>query len=234
MNALMTEDAVVEERLAYLQTVSTVSIYRPRVAGYPIRSFPGRSKDPIMLRRIAVLLPLFLVSACGDFKNPLADNKPFVATAVPADFAIVVDENHDTFVNRQHIQQVLTAADAMSRTTYTTYRDFNDSISGRFTQETALSASQVQAMWNSVAERNLMDGSSLWINWLSDTDLHQRNSFIIQIRANGRTRTYRQTNGFSGPIRPLMLLVSAVRLPISRDADTPVVGAPATAPASQP
>jgi len=187
-----------------------------------------------MLRRISLLLPLFLLAACGAFKNPFADNKPFVPTAVPADFAIVVDENHDTFANRQHIQQVLTAADTMSRTTYTTYRDFNDSISDRFTQETALTPSQVQAMWNSVAERNLMEGSSLWINWLSDTDIHQRNSFIIQIRANGRTRTYRQTNGFSGPVRPLMLLVSAVRLPISRDANTPVVGTPAAAPATQP
>jgi hypothetical protein len=130
----------------------------------------------------------------------------------------------------------------MSRTTYIYYRDFNDSVSDRFTQETPLTPSQLQAMWNAVAERNLMDGSSLWINWLSDTDLHQRNSFIIQIRADKKTRTYRQTNGFSGPVRPLMLLVSAVRLPISRDANTPVVGAPATeaapapatAPATQP
>jgi hypothetical protein len=31
-----------------------------------------------------------------------------------------------------------------------------------------------------------------------------------------------------------MLLVSAVRLPISRDAGTPVVGAPATTPAAKP
>jgi hypothetical protein len=193
-----------------------------------------------MLRKIALVLPLFLLCACGDFKNPFADDKPYVPTAVPADFAIVVDENHDNFVNRQHIQQVITSADSMSRTTYISYRDFNDAISDRFSQETPLTPSQVQSMWNSVAEKNLMEGSSLWINWLSDTDLHQRNSFIIQIRANGKTRTYRQTNGFSGPVRPLMLLVSAVRLPISRDANTTVIGAPAaepalaTAPASAP
>jgi len=187
-----------------------------------------------MLRKIAIVLPLFLLAACGDFKNPFVSDKPFVPTAVPADFAIVVDENHDTFVNRQHIQQVITAADSMSRTTYISYRDFNDSIADRFTQETPLTSSQLQAMWNSVASRDLMDGSSLWINWLSDTDLHQRNSFIIQIRASGKTRTYRQTNGFSGPVRPLMLLIGAVRLPISRDANTPVVDASATAPASAP
>lgn len=204
-----------------------------------------------MLRRISLLLPFFLLSACGDFHNPFAQ-KPVVPTTVPSDFAIIVDENHDTFTNRQHIQQVITANDSMSRTTYTSYRDFNDSIANRFTQETPLSPSQVQAMWNSVCQENVMDGSSLWINWLSDADLHQRNSFIIQVRANGRTRTYRQTNGFSGRVRPLMLLVRAVRLPITQDAGTPVVGsapaaaepvapmsapampAPASAPATQP
>ena len=101
-------------------------------------------------------------------------------------------------------------------------------------------------MWNDVAKYNLMEGSSLWINWASQADLYKRNSFTIQIRANGRTRTYRQTNGFSGSVRPLMLLVEGVRLPMTQNAGTPVVTtlpsappepattAPATAPASQP
>ena len=66
-----------------------------------------------MLRRIAVLLPLVLFTACNDMQNPFAPKKPFVATAVPEDFAIVVDENHLTFVNRQHVQQVITAADGL-------------------------------------------------------------------------------------------------------------------------
>jgi hypothetical protein len=184
-----------------------------------------------MLRRLALVLPLFLLTACGDFVNPFASNKPFVPTAVPDDFAIIVDENHDTFVTRQHVQQVITAKDAMSRTTYTNFRDYNDTVADSYTQTTQLSASQLQAMWNSVSEQHVMDGSALWINWLSDTDLHQRNSYIIQIRAQGRERTYRQTNGFSGRVRPLMLLVSAVRLPITQNANVPVVGAASTAPA---
>ena len=78
---------------------------------------------------------------------------PFVATPVPADFAIVVDENHDTFYARQHIQQVITAADAMSRTTYTYYRDLNDTIGNRFSQESPLSTAQLQAMWNEVSRQ---------------------------------------------------------------------------------
>ena len=159
---------------------------------------------------------------------------------------MVVDENHDTFYTREHIQQVITANDMMSRTTYTTFRDYNDTIANRFTQESPLSTSQLQAMWNDVAKYNLMEGSSLWINWASQADLYKRNSFTIQIRANGRTRTYRQTNGFSGSVRPLMLLVEGVRLPMTQNAGTPVVTtlpsappepattAPATAPASQP
>lgn len=197
-----------------------------------------------MMRRFAALLAVSLVSLAGctggTLQNPFAPKKPFVATAVPGDFAIVVDENHDTYVNRQHIQQVITAADAMSRTTYTTFRDYNNSVSDRFTQEIALTPSQLQDMWNDVSKNNLLEGSSLWINWRSDADIYKRNAYTIQIRANGRTRTYRQTNGFSGSVRPLMLLVEAVRLPITRDATTPVVGSvpaatePATAPASAP
>ena len=135
---------------------------------------------------LSLLVPVLFLAGCGDFKNPFAQ-KPFVPTAVPADFVIVVDENHDTFTNRQHIQQVITANDSMSRTTYTNYRDYNDSIAARYTQETPLTPSQIQAMWNSVCQENVMDGSGMWINWLSDTDLHQCNSFIIQVRATDTT-----------------------------------------------
>ena len=211
-------------------------IYPPRHVGYPIHGFPGHEKDHAMLRRIALVLPLLLLTACSGFTNPFADNRPFVPTAVPADFAIIVDENHDTFANRQHIQQMITAKGSVSSTTYTFYRDYNDSVASSFTQETVLTPAQVQDMWNAVAGNNLMDGSALWINWLSDTDIHQRNSYVIQILANGRTRTYRQTNGFSDEVRPLMLLVNAVRLPISQNTTTPVVGtpAPASTPATAP
>src|ERR1041384_1870567 len=104
-----------------------------------------------MLRRIAALVPvsLFVVAACspsGRLENPFVKNPPFVASPVPADFAIVVDENHDSFYTKQHIQQVITAADSMSRTSYATYRDYNDTVARRFSQETPLSASQLQAM----------------------------------------------------------------------------------------
>src|SRR3954469_14712808 len=194
-----------------------------------------------MFRRMAFVFPVVLtaLAACsstGGLRNPLVPEKPFVATAVPSDFAIVVDENHDTFYTRQHIQQVITAADSMSRTTYTTFRDYNDTVSGRFTQESPLSLSQVQAMWNDVERYDVLDHSNIWINWASGADLYKRNTFTIQVRANGRTRTYKQTNGFSGAVRPLMLLVEAVRLPITQNAGTPVVGAPVVpaAPAAGP
>ena len=188
-----------------------------------------------MLRCKVMGIPVALcvLAACssgGELRNPFVAEKPFVASPIPADFAVVVDENHDTFYTRQHIQQVITANDTMSRTSYTTFRDYNDSVSSRFTQESPLSASQLQAMWNDVAKYNLLDRSSLWINWASEADLYKRNSFTIQIRANGRTRTYRQTNGFSGAVRPLMLLVEAVRLPMTQNAGTPVVGEPSPAP----
>ncbi|HVX86770.1 MAG TPA: hypothetical protein VH253_18455 [Phycisphaerae bacterium] len=179
-----------------------------------------------MLRKTALPLTLLALAACnstGGLKVPFEKEKPFVATPVPADFAIVVDENHDTYYDRQHIRQAIAATDAMSTTTYTTRRDYNDSISNNFSQETPLSPVQLQNMWNDVARYNLMKGSSLWINWRSNADLYKRNSYTLQIRANGQTRTYSATNGFSGNLRPLMLQVQAVRLPISQNSNTPVI-----------
>ncbi len=181
-----------------------------------------------MLRQATTLLSVFLLTACasnGDFKNPFAGDKPFVATAVPSDFAIVVDEGHFTFTTRQHVQQVITAADSMSRTTYTNYQELNDAIRNRYTAETSLTPAQMQDLWNEVVRNNLMNGSTIWINWRSDADLYKKNEYTIQIRANGHTRTYRQTNGFSGSVRDLMLRVDAVRLPSSQDSQTAVVGA---------
>jgi hypothetical protein len=185
-----------------------------------------------MVRRIPALLSCFLLASCasnGDFKNPFEKDKPFVATVVPSDFAIVVDEGHFTFTTRQHIQQVITAADSMSRTTYTNFQEFNDAVRNRFTIETSLTPAQLQDLWNEVIRNNLMSGSTIWINWRSDSDLYKKNEYTIQLRANGRTRTYRQTNGFSGSVRDLMLRVDAVRLPTSQDSTTPVVSAEAPA-----
>jgi hypothetical protein len=193
-----------------------------------------------MDRKVALLLPLLLsLAACsstGDLKVPFTKEKPFVPTAVPSDFAVVVDENHDTYYTRQHIRQQVTSQDAMSKTTYTTRRDYNNAVSNSFSQETPLSPVQLQNMWNDVARYNLMEGSSLWINWRSDADIYRRNSYTLQIRANGQTRTYTATNGFSGKIRPLILQVEAVRLPITQDSNTPVIernAAPAMPPPGQ-
>jgi len=188
-----------------------------------------------MLRKTSLLLTLAFLTACA------SKEKPFIATAVPADFSVVVDENHDTYYARQHIHQAISAADAMSVTSYTTLRDYNNTVSDQFSQETPLSDVQLQNMWNDVQRDDLLAGSQLWINWLSDSDLYRRNSYTVQIRANGKTRSFRSTNSFTAALRPLMLQVNAVRLPISQDSKTPVVGAPeaatteaATEPAAEP
>jgi hypothetical protein len=194
-----------------------------------------------MLRKTSLVLPLLLLAACSashsDFHNPFEKQKPFIATAVPADFAIVIDENHDTFYARQHIRQIITAGDAMSTTTYTTRRDYNNTISNQFSQETPLSPVQLQNMWNDVSRNNLLTGSRIWINWLSDADLYRRNTYTVQLRANGEMRSYSFTNGSPGALRPLLLQTDAVRLPITQDSKTPVVSAtteeaPTTEPAT--
>ncbi len=191
-----------------------------------------------MLRRniTALLLSTGLVAFAGcasdtGLHSPFKKETPFVATPVPADFAVIIDENHDTFYARQHIEQVVTSADAMSTTTYTTFRDYNNTVSNKFSQETPLSPVQLQNMWNNVARYNLLTGSRIWINWLSDSDLYRRNSYTVQLRANGQTRSYRFTNGSPGGLKPLLLQTDAVRLPITQNSKTPVV---TTAPAAAP
>ncbi|HVT81240.1 MAG TPA: hypothetical protein VHM90_11340 [Phycisphaerae bacterium] len=191
-----------------------------------------------MVRRISLFLSCVVLAACsanGDFKNPFVKDRPFAPSAVPADFAIVVDEGHFTYTIRQHVQQVITAADATSRTTYTNYQELNDAVRDRYTTATTLTPSQLQDLWNEVSRKNLMEGSTVWINAKSDADWYKKNEYTIQIHANGRTRTYRQANGFSGSTRDLMLMLQGVRLPSSQGSQTPVVGAePTTAPASEP
>ncbi|MCL2648845.1 MAG: hypothetical protein FWD61_17915 [Phycisphaerales bacterium] len=195
-----------------------------------------------MLRKALALGLLTLVAsyACtdtGKLKNPFAPEPPFVATAVPDDFVVIIDENHDTYYARQHIRQEITAAAARSITQYTTFRDYNDTVSKQFSQETPLSRVQLQNMWNAVARYDLLNRSTLWVNWLSGADLYKRNATTVQIRANGQTRSYRQTNGFPGALRPLMFELNAVRLPISQESTTPVIdnrSVPATEPTTEP
>src|ERR1035437_8912305 len=101
-------------------------------------------KDSTMIRKALFLVGLVVavgMSACtetGKMKVPFTKDAPFVATPVPADFAVVVDENHDTYYARQHIRQVIGVADATSRTQYTTFRDYNNTVSNDFSQETPL------------------------------------------------------------------------------------------------
>ena len=174
-----------------------------------------------MLRKLSLLLVLPLLTACNTSRD-----KPFNATAVPADFSVVVDENHDTYYARQHIHQAVTAADAMSTTTYTTFRDYNNTVSDEYSQETPLSAVQLQNMWNDVQRDNLLSESHPWINWLSDSDLYKHNTYTVQIRANGQTRSYRANQSFPPGLRPLVLQINAVRLPITQNSQTHVVGTP--------
>lgn len=189
-----------------------------------------------MHRKLAALvLPVLLLAlgSCtrnGSLKNPFEKEPPFVPSAIPADFAVVVDENHDTYYARQHIRQVISTPDAMSRTTYTTFRDLNNVVSSNFTQETPLSPVQLQNMWNETAKHGLLEGAHTWVNWLGDSDLYKKDAYTIQIRAHGISRSYVQHQGFGGVLRPLMLQVEVVRLPISQDSKTHVI-APAGTPA---
>ncbi len=197
-----------------------------------------------MIRKASTfILPVFALAlgvtlaSCGSdgtLKNPFVKEKPFVSTPVPADFAIVIDENHDTFYARQHIQQIITPADAMSRTRYTTYRDLNNVPSNDFTQESPLSPVQLQDMWDAVVRHDLLQKGRPFINWLSEADVYKQDSYTLQVRANGQVQSYYATNGFSGQARPLMLLVEAVRLPITQDSKTKVLGGRPTAPATEP
>ncbi len=184
-------------------------------------------------RNSALLLSAALLALAGcasetGLHAPFHKDAPFIATPVPSDFAVIIDENHDTFYAREHIGQVITAADAMSTTTYTTLRDYNNTVSNKFSQETPLSPVQLQNMWNAVSRYNLLGGSRIWINWLSDSDLYRRNSYTVQLRANGQTRAYHFTNGAPGALGALLLQTDAVRLPITQNSNTQVVSPTAT------
>ncbi len=190
-----------------------------------------------MLRRVAAItlaaLCLCTCTPSGKFRNPFV-NTPFVPTAVPVDFVIILDEQHNTYFTRQHIQQVITAADGLSRTTYTTLQEFNNKPAPPYSQTTQLTPNQIQAMWNAVSENELMEGSRLWMNWLSAADTYKENTYTLQIKADKKTNSFRQVNGFPVSVQPLVVLVDAVRLPMSQQSKTPIVEAPVVPAASQP
>ena len=171
----------------------------------------------------------------GEMRNPFEKSKPFVASAVPADFAIVVDEYHNTFYAQQHVQQVITAADMTSRTTYSNFNSYTNAFDPPYSQSTELKPEQMQAMWNAVQEHDLLHNSHVWVNFLTDSDWYKRNLYTLQIRANNQTRAYQQVNGFPGMVQPLMTLVNGVRLPLTQNMQVKVLGTPAaTTPATVP
>lgn len=170
---------------------------------------------------------LLALAGCGEVRNPLEKPKPFVATPVPTDFAIVVDETADTYYARQDIRQVVTAADLMSRTTYTTRRDYNNAVANQFTSDHPVSQEQLQSMWNEVSKYDLLQGGRVWYYWESFPDSYRRTERVMQIRANGKAVTYKQLNHWGYKLRDLALQVESVRF---GGATAPVVSA--TAPAN--
>jgi hypothetical protein len=186
---------------------------------------------------ILAISAIFAAAGCGEVRDPLTKEKPYVATPVPADFAIQMDESADTYYARQDIQQRITTADLMSRTTYTTHRDYNDTIARQFTQDHPLNQGQLQAMWNEVVKYNLMSGGKAWYYWMTNADNYRRSERVMQIRADGKVVEFKLLNHWGYKLRDLALLVEAVRLPVADGSGTQVVTEPppatATAPATE-
>ena len=186
---------------------------------------------------IALLLAgsSFLLPGCGEVRSPWAKPVVFIATPVPVDFAIVLDESSDTYYARQDIRQVITSSDLMSRTTYTTRQDYKDTIAKQFTQEHPLNPGQLQEMWNQVTKYQLMENARTWYYWEGFADSYRRTEQVMQIRANGKVVSYKQLNHWGFKLRDLALEIEAVRFPITHgdgSPGTPVVLPPTTAPAA--
>jgi hypothetical protein len=186
------------------------------------------------LKSAVLILALTLLAAgCGEIPNPFAKAPIIVPTAVPADFAIVVDQATELYYARQTTHQVITASDMMSRTTYTYYRDYNNTIARQFTTEYPVNAAQLQAMWNKVQKFDLLAGASTWYYWSTDMDAYRVNERVMEIKANGKSQSYKQLNHFGYKLRDLALDVEAARLPLTQAGSQPAT-APAvpTAPAA--
>ncbi len=110
---------------------------------------------------LGLLLALSGLAAC-DVVTPLHKKMPLVSTPVPADFAVVIDENYDTYYARTHIEQVVLAKNAVSRTTYSVLRDYNNTIANQYAQDHPLNHAQLQAMWDEVQRQELLKGAWTW------------------------------------------------------------------------
>jgi hypothetical protein len=189
------------------------------------------------LTRLIVLplaaLALLALASC-DTVTPLHKKQPVLPSAFPADFAIVIDENYDTYYTRTHIEQIISAKDLLSRTTYTQLRDLNNTVSNQYSQDHPLNAAQVQAMWDQVQAQELMKGAWTWTYFYTDSDFYKWDAKILQIRANGQLKSYKQINHWDGALRELSLLVQSVRLPITGGGGTADTTEPAANPAGKP
>lgn len=186
--------------------------------------------------RATVVLMLGVLAAalagCGEVRPPFQKERVFEPTAYPQDFAVVIDESKDTYYARQDVRQVVTAEDLMSRTTYTTRRDFNDTVANSYTNAYAVTPEQLQAMWNEVQREGLMEGGKAWYFWKSHSDNYRRNERVLQIRANGKTVEFTTLNHWGYKLRPLATRVEAARFPSAAGGDpvpakAPVVVEPA-------
>lgn len=161
-----------------------------------------------------MMLPLVLM-ACQSKKAA----EVFTPTPYPEDFAVVIDESKDTYYARQDIRQVISANELLSSTTYMILRDYDDKVATSFTQETPLTALQVQNMWNEVEKNQLLEKDyKPWYSWRTRYDDFKRSERRIQIRAGGKVVEYKALNYFPNKVRELALQVQAVRLPLTQRA----------------
>ena len=194
----------------------------------------------LVIRNIVLTLALLLtiggalslVGCGGVADNPFAKRTALVVTPYPADLSIVIDRNTDTYFSRQHVHQVISARDMISRTTYTTFADYKNHIASQDHIDTPLTRDQLQAMWNEITRHHLLHNAFTWHYWNSPVDNYQRNAMTLQIRANGKTQVYHQYNHWDNNKLGLILLCESVDLPIGQNVK-PEMPAPATMPASQ-
>ncbi len=193
------------------------------------------------VRKVVLTLVMLLtvggalsLAGCGAVtSNPFAARKPLVVTPYPADLSIVIDRNTDTYFSRQHVHQVISARDMMSRTTYTTFADYKNHIASQDHVDTPLTHDQLQAMWNEITRQGLLNNAFTWHYWNSPVDNYQRNAMTLQIRANGKTQVYHQYDHWDNNKLSLVLLCESVDLPIGQNVK-PEMPAPATMPAGKP
>jgi hypothetical protein len=185
-----------------------------------------------------VAMGLVLLVGCAGQQSPFAEKKPFVATPVPPDFAVVLNENVDTYYARQHVHQVVRADDMMSRTTYTTYRDYNNTVADQYTQEAPVTQEQLQGMWNLVRQNDLLKGGWVWKDWSTNASNYRSNQQALEIRADGKQIAYQATNFWPARLRDLALQVEGARFGLKganqampAGAASSTVPATATAPA---